>query len=169
MNDNLLRLLRRKNDASDTRMVSMDDDALVIDCRSCTYAPEPASKECFRCMVDSMSCIGGADRIIMRAGKDIEVSGKSGEAIRKLASLKKWSIPMKDTSKDCRRCDRSRRDIFSSLWEGFPDMDFGSAIKTLETGDFKDGCSDCVRSSRRALEQLRCDIDSVNDLLKVRL
>jgi len=169
MKDNLLRVLKRKSSEDDKDKVRLDSDALVIDCRSCGFAPEPASRECFRCMVDSMSCAGGTERIIMRTGKDIEVSGTSGEVIRRIASLKRWSIPMQDGNRECRRCDTSRKEVFSKLWENFPDLDFQSAMESLESGGDKEDCSMCLRSSRRALEQLRIDMDSVNDLMKVRL
>ena len=169
MNEKLLKSLKLHPSRGESQKLTEEGDALIIDCRSCTYAPEPGSSECFRCMVDSMSCSGGSSRIILRAGKDIEVSGRSGDTIRKLASLKRWSIPIQECARECRRCDLSRKVIISSLWEEFPNMDFGSAMESLDTTGRNEGCSVCLRSTRRALEQLQSDIDSVNDLLRVRI
>ena len=58
------------------------DDLLTIDCRGCGYAPVPGSKECLGCMVERMSAVGGADRLILRTGRDTEISGRAGRAVR---------------------------------------------------------------------------------------
>ena len=43
----------------------------MIDCRNCRLAPVPGSDECIRCMVEAMSSAGGAERIVLRTGREV--------------------------------------------------------------------------------------------------
>lgn len=131
------------------------DDLLTIDCRGCGYAPVPGSRECLGCMVERMSAVGGADRLILRTGRDTEISGRAGMAVREAASLRRWSMPQEPPKGRCRACPVSRHGILSRAWERFPEgMTDGLAEEALSQVPERDGCRECVESTVRALAQL---------------
>ncbi len=137
----------------------LDGNAMIIDCEGCGFAPEPGSKECLRCMVVNMSELSGTERIILRSGCDTEVSGRSADVVRRISSLKRWSIPLESGERKCRRCMHSRRAMMMNLWDGFPEMDFERAESVLEMKLVKEECSRCHEMSQRALYQLRSDME----------
>ncbi len=140
---------------------SYEGDALVIGCQSCRYNPDPGSDECLTCMVDSMSRMSGCERIILRTGKDIEISGKSGSTIRRIASIKRWSVPMTSNGFKCRKCGRSRAAVMDKVWKGFPEFHFDSVYETIDAKPTEPECSKCLRSTRKAVEQMEADLESV--------
>ena len=130
-------------------------DLLTIDCRGCGYAPVPGSKECLGCMVERMCETGGADRLVLRTGKDIEISGKAGRAVKEAASLRRWSLPHDVPTGRCRTCPVSRREIMSRAWERFPEgMTDGLAEQVVSQVPDRDGCRGCIEATVRALVQL---------------
>jgi len=138
-----------------------EGDALVIGCHGCRYSPDPASDECLTCMVDSMSRMSGCERIILRTGKDIEISGKSGNTVRRIASIKRWSVPMTSSSFKCRKCGRSRAAVMDRIWKRFPELDFDNIYTMLDTKPPEPECSKCLKATRKAVEQMESDLESV--------
>jgi len=159
MKDTISKLVSSfRKDRSETK-ATVDGNALVIDCSVCELMPEPGSTECMRCMVAKMSAEGGAERIILRTGKDLEISGNSARAIRGIASLKRWSIPLKERERRCTRCESSRTHVMNVVWESFPEQEFYSARSILSRGPESDSCSLCLRMTARALDQLESDLE----------
>ncbi len=154
-------LLHRAAPRNGSRECKIERNSLIIDCNGCQFVPQPGSKECLRCMVDCMSSAGSAERVILRTGMDMEVSGRSGEVIRRIASMKRWSTPPSKTARGCSRCETSRSIIIRDLWESFPGMDFSESKSGLTTDGHDDRCSRCVQSSLRAVDQLESDLDAI--------
>ena len=156
----ILGLLKKDTEEEPDR-TTFEGDSLIINCRGCDYRPEPASRECLICMVDNLCRHGDAKRIVLRTGMDMEISGRSGEALRKIASLKRWSIPEPSKERSCRNCSTSRTIIMTDLWDTFPDLDFDAASSALMAIPQQEECAKCFRSSDRAIIQLKRDIDRV--------
>ena len=104
---------------------------------------------------------GGAQRVILRTGMDTEISGKSGQALRRISSLRRWSDPIGVPDRRCRSCPRSRTIVMGGLWESFPEMDFEGTRGHLTEDGTDDRCSRCIASTRRALEQVEAEIESI--------
>jgi len=105
--------------------------------------------------------MSGCERIILRTGKDIEISGRSGSTIRRIASIKRWSVPMVDNRFKCRKCARSRTAVMDRIWKAFPDLQFENVYRMLDTKPGEPDCSKCIRATRKAVEQIESDIESV--------
>ena len=161
MVQNLKELLGMLSDRNSETAACNEGNALVILCKDCEYTPEPASRECLRCMVERMSELGGSDRIILRTGKDVEISGRSGNLIRNLSSLRRWSMPAESTGYRCRRCNCSRSSVMRDLWDEFPEMGFPDMKYRLNQEGLDGDCRECIRSSIIAVEQLQSDIDRI--------
>lgn len=132
----------------------LDGGLLVIDCRGCALRPVPGSKECFGCMVRTMSSAGSADRVVLRTGRDTEISGRAGAAIRDAASMMRWSIPDEEPWGRCRICPASRRAVMSAAWDSFPERDPAPRLLLEEADKDRDGCRTCVAATARALDQM---------------
>ena len=161
MVQNLKELIERAIGKMDNDVAFIEDRTMVVDCIGCGFAPQPTSEECLRCMVMNMSDLGGADKIVLRTGRDLEISGRTAMALRNLASLKKWSIPAQKDPYKCRRCNCSRSVVMTDLWDTFPQMEFSDAYTRLDQDGRTQECCDCMKSSIHALEQLETDIDRV--------
>jgi hypothetical protein len=109
----------------------------------------------------NMSELGGADKIILRTGRDLEISGRTAMALRNLASLRRWSIPSEKDPRQCRRCNCSRSVVMVDLWDTFPEMQFSDTYTRLDQDGRNDECHNCLRSSINAVEQLESDIDRI--------
>lgn len=145
-------LVGRRDNVPD---VFREGDALIIDCRGCGIAPVPGSDECVRCMVDSMCEHGGAERIVLRTGMDMEVSGRAGRAIREAASVRRWSYTRERQGARCRACPVSRRAVMDAAWAAFPEGTVREGRRTLETGSpGREGCDDCVMRTSAAMDQV---------------
>jgi hypothetical protein len=141
---------------------TISDDILVINCSRCKFSPDPGTAECIGCMVRTMCAVGGSDRIVLRTGKDVEVSGRSGKAIKDTASIMRWSIPQDETKGRCSMCDLSREKVVKAVWDRFPSDGLGAAHATLQ-GKRPPGkdCEGCVMRTRRALEQIESGLKEV--------
>lgn len=134
----------------------------MIDCRGCPVAPDPGSRECVACMVSSMCRAGGAERVILRTGRDTEVSGRAGAVLKELASLRRWSVPEDVPAVRCRGCPASRRDAVELAWESFPtDGRTGISVPELPEHPGRDGCAECAVRTARALERLEEGMDDI--------
>lgn len=140
---------------------SSEGCAMVIDCRECQVTPVPGSDECTGCMVREMSMLGGHDRIVMRTGRDTELSGPAGRAVRDAASLRRWSLPPSPPRGRCSRCGSSRSMVMERAWATFPEDGIGFARDMLEDPPTGDGCAECVESTRRALDLLEHRLDAI--------
>lgn len=136
--------------------VTRDGDALIIDCRGCGITPVPGSDECIRCMVDSMCEHGGAERVVLRTGRDVEVSGRAGRAIREAASVRRWSYTRERLGARCRSCPVSRRAVMDAAWAAFPDGTVAEGRRVLGSSDNpgREGCDECVLRTSAALDQV---------------
>ena len=161
MDERIGRLMSGLRKDKETVQCSVEGNAMIIDCSGCELMPEPGTPECMRCMVDRMSGCGGTERIILRTGKDLEISGNSAKAIRGIASLKRWSVPLKERDRRCRRCGTSRTRVMNVVWESFPDPGFHSAKELLGTASKDESCASCLRLTARALEQLESDLERI--------
>lgn len=156
-----IRRLVGVTERSETRF-RMDDGTLVILCTKCTYTPVPGSDECIGCMVDSMAEHGSSDRIILRTGKDIEVSGRSCRVLREVASLKRWSMQTRPLKNRCSRCPVSRNNVMSAVWTEFPRncIEAGRAMLTDHESTGEE-CIVCRDNTERALEHLEHGLDRI--------
>lgn len=147
--------------------VSREGDALVIDCRGCGFTPVPGSEECVRCMVESMASTGGADRIVLRTGRDMEVSGAAAGAVREIASIRRWSSTTEHLPGRCAVCGVSRRTVMEAAWAGFPRSTVFEGRKLLRDGaPDRESCVDCVMRTSRALDQVESGLAGVVRELK---
>lgn len=143
---------------------SLEDGALVIDCNGCGFPPVPGSDECISCMVRAMCAVGGSSRVILRTGEDLEVSGRSGKAIRDAASLRLWSLATIDDRGRCSRCGVSRGRVMGRAWSTFPEDGIRYARAMLDDGAPEgDGCDRCVERTREALRQLEHGMEELLD------
>ena len=142
--------------------VSRSSDSVIIDCRRCRLTPVPGSDECIRCMVDAVCAHGGSGRIVLRTGRDLEVSGAAGRAIGEVASIKRWSsdTPLKGTRG--RGCRVSRAAVMDAAWRGFPRNAAFEGRRVLKEGaPDRDECRTCVMRTSKALEQMDSGIRRV--------
>lgn len=145
-------LSRGKDDAP---KASLSGDSLIIDCRGCEFIPLPGSKECIRCMVFSLCSVGGAGRIVMRTGRDIEVSGTAGRILRDVSSLKRWSVPAEPPKGRCRTCPVSRTAVVEEAWSRFPDPVLGmTAEEIVSSAPDREGCAECTATTVKTLDQI---------------
>jgi hypothetical protein len=161
MDLDIVGLLRRKDPDKKPGRSMLDSDSLIICCKDCELEPLPGSVECLRCMVECMSSAGSANRIILRTGKDLEISGRSCDAVRQISSLRRWSVPLKESGKGCSRCNRSRKRIMEDLWASFPDLGYSAARSALSSEGMDERCSRCTSSSLKALDQMERDMESI--------
>ncbi len=161
MVNNLKELLEKVFGKEDEPISHIDGDALIIECDRCEFMPEPGSRECFRCMVEEMSSTGSADRIIMRTGVDVEISGRSGGIVRSIANLHRWSSPLTEPEKKCKRCDKQRDLVMAELWKSFPDMRYDCAYETLNPNGCDVDCSMCIRSTLKVVQQIESDMNAI--------
>jgi len=138
-----------------------EGDALVIECFDCEYTPEPGSKECLKCMVDRMSESGGTKRIVLRTGRDLEISGSSGQIIKSISSMKSCSTSLSNSKGRCKRCPSSRNRVMEALWEDFPFPDYVSAKATLSDGSTDEKCTRCIASTQRTISQIESDLEDI--------
>ena len=160
MDIDIKHILRGPSDDDKHVMHHFEGIALIIECGDCEYLPEPGSKECMRCMVDRMSESGGADRIILRTGRDLEISGESGQTIRKLASIKRNSCSVVRNKGRCKRCPSQRNRVMETAWKDFPYPNYYGARELLEDSD-DEVCSKCIASTERVLSQMESDIEDI--------
>ena len=143
---------------------ALSGGALVINCSRCMYAPDPGTAECIRCMVSTMCAVGSTDRIVLRTGKDMEISGHSGKIVKDTASVMRWSFPQEAEKGRCRMCDLSRKKVMGEAWRSFPDDALASAEAILQ-GKHPQGkdCDMCVVRTRRALEQIDSGLKEITE------
>jgi hypothetical protein len=143
---------------------ALSGGALVINCSQCRYAPDPGTAECIRCMVSTMCTVGSSDRIVLRTGKDLEISGHSGKVVKDTASVMRWSFPQEPEKGRCRMCEMSRRKVMDEVWRSFPDDAMASAEARLQ-GKRPQGkdCDMCVLRTRRALEQIDMGLKEISE------
>lgn len=141
---------------------SRNGDALIIYCRGCHLTPIPHSDECLRCILAELSGSGGAERIVLRTGMDIEISGRAGKALRQIASIRAWSMPAEHPHGRCRGCSKSREAVMRTAWDGFPGsgMDEARMMIAGEPPD-RDECISCVTATSRALDQIESGIRKI--------
>ncbi len=142
-------------------------DALIIDCRRCRLAPVPGTSECISCMVASMCRAGSADRVVLRTGRDMEISGKAGRILKEAASLRRWSIPAEAPPARCRGCAVSRHEVMSRAWDRFPDP-VEPSVKASLVRDVpaRDGCAECASGTMKALEHMERGVGSLMASMK---
>ena len=143
---------------------AISDETLIINCSRCRFSPDPGTAECIGCMVRTMCSVGSSDRIVLRTGKDVEISGRSGKAIKDTASVMRWSMPQEEPRGRCSMCDLSRGQVVKAVWDRFPSDGLGMAHATLQ-GKRPPGkdCEGCVLRTRRALEQIEAGLKEVTE------
>lgn len=144
----------------------LSGDLLVIDCRGCAYAPVPGSKECLGCMVRSMCAAGSADRVVLRTGRDIEISGRAGRIVKEAASTMRWSIPVRAPRGRCRMCPSSRDSVVRAAWARFPDGPGADVRAMLDGAPDREGCAECAAGTARVLDRIDGCISGMTDSLR---
>jgi hypothetical protein len=141
-----------------------DNDTLTIDCRKCLHVPEIRSSDCIRCMVGCISSHGNAERIRLRTGKDMEISGQTANILCELALLDR-SVKSADVSvraHSCNVCDYSRVNVINVAWQGFPDPYFEAARELLMKFRAEDReCANCLKKTYRALDQAELGLKNI--------
>ncbi|MDO5852848.1 MAG: hypothetical protein Q4Q62_02065 [Thermoplasmata archaeon] len=152
----------RGEDAEHIPPAAVEGDCLVVDCRGCPVAPDPGSRECMACMVSAMCRAGGAGRVILRTGRDTEVSGRAGQVLKDLASLRRWSVPADQLPLRCRGCPSSRQEAVALAWESFPtDGRTGISVPEMPEPPDREGCAECAVRTARALERLEEGMEDI--------
>ena len=147
---------------ADPPSASRQGDAIVIDCRGCGLAPVPGSDECIRCMVSAMFAEGGSDRIVLRTGRDVEVSGDAGRAIREVASIRRWSTSPSRARARCRGCPVSREAVMTAVWAGFPRSAVFEGRKAIRNGGpEREECRACLMRTSRTLDQIESGLKRI--------
>ncbi|MBE6520683.1 MAG: hypothetical protein E7Z68_06170 [Thermoplasmata archaeon] len=143
---------------------ALSGGALIINCSRCMYAPDPGTAECIRCMVATMCSVGSTDRIVLRTGKDMEISGRSGKIVKDTASVMRWSFPQEEEKGRCRMCELSRKKVMDDVWDSFPKDTIVSAEARLQ-GKHPQGkdCDMCILRTRRALEQIDLGLKDISE------
>ena len=139
-----------------------DGGTLVIDCSSCRFAPEPGSPECIGCMMDCLFDTVDVHRIVLRTGRDIEVSGKGSDALCQISSLRRWYTPLEERERRCRKCSRSRRSVMEKFWENSPDISLDFRSESSE-GVMDEECRKCLDSTSNAIDRLETDLRKLID------
>ena len=158
--------MRHRNNKNKKNLVAskIDEDVLSIDCRDCGRIPDAACAECIRCIVTEMKKHGCVERIRMRTGRDIEVSGPAAEIICELLFIDKSSSAIRTKKKGkCRSCNYSGDRIIDIAWESFPSPDFAGArgkLMSFKTG--RNVCDVCVQKTYRALDQAELSISELS-------
>lgn len=165
---NLVALLNGGRNTEDDRPpAELRGDVLVIDCRGCAYRPVPGSSECISCAVRAMCALGGADRVVLRTGRDTEISGRAARVLRECASLMRWSLPRECPGGRCRGCSVSRTEVMGRAWSCFPGrIDPDIRVSLADDVPVGDGCAECAASTVRALEQMEDGIAEITASMK---
>lgn len=141
----------------------IDCDVLSINCRECGHIPDPACAECVRCIVTEIGKHGCVERIRMRTGKDIEISGAAVELLCELSFVDTSSAVHKTRKGRCRTCGYSEDRIMRIAWETFPEPDFVGArgrLMTFRTGNSV--CDVCIHRTYRALDQAELSMSEIS-------
>ena len=107
-----------------------------------------------------MNCLfssPSAERIILRTGRDIEVSGKGCKALCQIASLRRCSEPLEEKDRRCRRCKDSRKEVTGRFWKNFPDISLDFRPRTTD-GVMDDACRRCIANTDRTIRRLESDL-----------
>lgn len=158
----LCRSLGRKK--TEESYLSMEGDTLCIDCRNCMCVPEVKSAECIRCIVSAISECGNSERIRLRTGRDMEISGPSAAILCELAALDRSANVMNGFGRErgCANCEFSCRNVFNVAWQGFPDPFFEAARNKLMSFRAEDPeCATCMQRTYRALDQAELGLNNV--------
>ncbi len=159
--------MKPKNRKSKKNQVrsKIDEDVLSIDCRECGRIPDASCAECIRCIITEMKKHGCVERVRMRTGRDIEVSGPVVEILCELTFIDKSSSAIRTKKKGrCRSCNYSGDKIIEIAWESFPSPDFAGArgkLMSFKTG--RNVCDICVQKTYRALDQAELSISELSD------
>lgn len=128
-----------------------DGGSVVIMCSGCRLRPEPSSPECVGCMVRCLSRHGGADRVVLRTGTDLEISGRACRMLAEAASLmSRTSGPIVPDGRRCRGCGSSMGRVMGVFWSGFPG-DGSQAARALLPQDPEGECVECAMRTSRAI------------------
>lgn len=137
-------------------------DLLTIDCRRCPFNPVPGSGDCISCMVEAMCRAGSADRVVLRTGRDTEISGTAGRVLKEAASLRRWSLPEERPGGRCRGCPVSRWEVMRRAWTAFPGrMDPSLRAALAQEVPDREGCPECAARTLQALEQMEQGVDDI--------
>lgn len=141
----------------------LDGDTLCIDCGGCGQVPDIRSGECVRCVVGRISALGNADRIRLRAGRDLEVFGDAAEVLCDLASLDRLVRgAASSTGLRCGACEHSCKRIVEEVWEDFPEPRFGGVRGRLMGFRAEDRrCVDCIQATYRLLDQAEIGLEEI--------
>ena len=148
----------------------MVSDTLCIDCRGCAQIPDVKSPDCIRCMVHNISQYGNAERIRMRTGRDLEISGVATELLCDLAFVDRSSqvVGRSENNRSCSNCDYSCEKIFDLAWQGFPDPYFEAARgRLLEFRPVERECATCIQKTYRALDQSELGLNNIKKRVSV--
>lgn len=136
---------------------------LVVNCRGCDQLPDAGSPVCIRCITAAISNVGTSDKIQLRAGKDMEISGRAAEILCDLAQLRRTSPPA-DGTRRCGTCMRSPSRVMGDAWADFPEPSFAAACDRLYglAGDGPE-CASCLQRTHSALRMAEDSMGRVRD------
>lgn len=142
--------------------VAVEDGALVIGCDGCADPPNPSCERCIGCIVRNLSACGPAERVVLRNGNDLEISGRSGGSLSAAASVMRWASPEKPKGRGCEGCAASPVKVFARAWEDFPAESITYAREMLEWRNAGAGdCESCIARSRRMLDSVESEIKEI--------
>ncbi|MBQ8179679.1 MAG: hypothetical protein IJ026_04460 [Candidatus Methanomethylophilaceae archaeon] len=158
-----IRFPMKSGGRGDPPSVTLDGDTIVLDCTGCRYAPVPGSCECAGCMVRSMIEHGARERVVLRDGTDLEVSGAAGRALSEVASIARRNRPGTPATGRCRGCGAERSAVIARVWATFPGDGMRCAREMLGGACDGPGCAGCVEGTRTVLDWIEAGIRRVTE------
>ncbi len=144
--------LRKEADGNVPGTASRDPSgALVVDCRGCARKPSVCEQACLRCMAGAVSLEGDSDRIRLSAGRDVEVTGRTAEAVCLMSRL--LSSPVEDPGRPgCADCPRRPTVVLDAAMQDFPEPSFSRArAMVVKHPDDEPECSACMQMTASIL------------------
>ncbi len=139
--------------------------AVVIRCRGCSRRPSATDQACIRCMAAAVSLQGDADRIRMSGGKDVEVTGRTAQAVCLMSLL--LSSPVEDPDRPkCSDCPRRPSMVLEAAMQDFPEPSFQRArVLALKRPDDEPECTACLQMSSSILTASEEVMDRIREIV----
>ena len=139
-----------------------DTKELRIDCRQCGE-PSISSKDCLRCICESIVRFGDPERIILRSGVETEYSQESAGILRGISDIFCRTSVGRD-GRRCTDCVLSRESLEEEKWA---DLSFGNIDEIIDRlGKVFVDCpdrQDCITDAERYFTMLRERFERISD------
>jgi hypothetical protein len=132
----------------------LEDERLLVDCRSCVDIPNISGSICIRCIVSYIARLGEPERILLRTSRDIEYVGDTVEIMNRLAKADVLTHSL-FSGKRCSSCSCEPSLIIGKGWETFPEPNTDISRSVLKDHEPENReCETCIMATYRSLEQI---------------